>query len=168
MQLVGVTKWCGHSIGGALTITRYSPGRIVVVTIGLAVAGAAFGGIAGAVTLGTVLVLSQGFIEAPRILLAGATMGALLGAGCAPLAGWLVLRHVPLGPAFGGLTLGTTVGGVVGWFIPTLGWLIPTSIDKSSRSLLAGALGFLCAAVVLRIRNARHPSRHVPSDDGAA
>lgn len=133
-------------------------------------AGAAFGCIAGAVTLGTVLVLSTGpaFIQEPRVLLAGAAMGAVLGAGCAPLAGWLVLRHVPLGPAFGGLTLGTIVGGVVGWFIPTLGWLIPTSMDKSSRSLLAGALGFLCAAVVLRIRHARQRSRRAPGDAGAA
>lgn len=150
--------------------TGVSPGRIVIVTIALAVAGAAFGGIAGAVTLATVLALSKeaAFIQEPRILLAGATLGAVLGAGCAPLAGWLVLRHVPLGPAFGGLTVGTSVGGVIGWFIPTLGWLIPTSTDKISRSLIVGALGFLCTAVMLRIRYARQPARRVPGDDGDA
>jgi len=146
-----------------LAITRYSPGRIVAVTIGLAVAGAAFGGIAGVLVLGTISVLTPGFeaFGEPLLFAVAATLGALLGAGCAPLAGWLLLRRVPLGRAFRGLTLGTIAGGVLGWFVP-----LP--VDKVNRSLIAGALGFLCAAIIMRIRQARPPSDPAPNQDGAA
>jgi len=136
-----------------LAITRYNPGRIVAVTLGLSLAGAIFGGVAGAVALGISLVLSRDFgrFNEPLLFAVAATLGVMLGAGCAPLAGWLLLRRVPLGRAFGGLTVGAIVGGVVGWFLPR-------SMAHGDGILIAAALGFLCAAVVLRIRHARHSS----------
>jgi hypothetical protein len=151
------------SLGGALAITRYSPGRAVAVTIGLSVAGAAFGAVAGATALAIALLWSEGLglFSASRILLLPALIGAVLGAVCAPLAGWLLLRHVPLGRAFGGLTLGATIGGLVGWFLP---W----SFDPIKQSITVAALGFLCAAVLLRIRHARPQSKVVTLDDSAA
>jgi len=84
----------------------------------------------------------------------------MLGAGCAPLAGWLLLRRVPLGRAFGGLTVGAIIGGVVGWFLP--------SFAHGDGILITAALGFLCAAVLMRIRHARGSSERVARDGGAA
>lgn len=107
----GVYLDCGHrtpqlkpdSLGDALAITRYSAGRIFAVTLGLAVAGTVFGAVAGTLALGTSLVLSQQFdgFTKPLLFVVAATLGAILGAGCAPLAGWLLLRRLPLGRAFG-------------------------------------------------------------------
>ena len=138
-----------------MAITQYSPGRILAVTLGLVVAGAVFGGVAGAVALAISLVLSQEYrhLTEPRLFAVAASVGALLGAGCAPLAGWLLLRHVPLGRAFAGLTVGATLGGVVGWFLPR-------SFAHGDGILITAALGFLGAAVVLRLRYARGPSTH--------
>ena len=135
----------------------------VRLTLGLAVAGATFGAVAGAVALGTGLVLSQDFdrLKEPLLFAVAATLGAMLGAGCAPLAGWLLLRRVPLGRAFGGLTVGAIIGGVVGWFLPR-------SIAHGDGILITAAIGFLCAAVVLRITHARESSDLVSRDDGAA
>ena len=144
-------------------IARYSPGRILVVTLGLSAAGAVFGGVAGAVALAISLVLSRdyGHLNDPLLFAVAATLGAMLGAGCAPLAGWLLLRRVPLGRAFGGLTVGATVGGVVGWFLLR-------SFAHGDGILIAATLGFLAAAVVLRIRHARDASSLASRDEGAA
>lgn len=133
-----------------MAITQYSPGRIVAVTFGLVVAGAVFGGIAGAVALAISLVLSQdyGHLRESRLFAVAAVIGALLGAVCAPLAGWLLLRQVPLGRAFAGLTVGATLGGVAGWFLPR-------SFAHGDGILITAALGFLGAAVVLRIAHSR-------------
>jgi hypothetical protein len=129
---------------------RYSLGRVLAVTLGLAAAGAVFGAVAGALALATGLVLSgdYGHLDEPVLFAIAATLGAMLGVVCAPLAGWLLLRRVPLGRAFGGLTVGATLGGVVGWFIPR-------SFAHGDGILIAAALGFLAAAVVLRIWHAR-------------
>jgi hypothetical protein len=133
------------------------------VTIGLSVAGAGFGAVAAVAALGIAFVLSGGLADfGPlRMWIAPAFIGAVLGAVCAPLAGWILLRHVPLGRAFGGLTLGTIVGGVVGWFLPSL-------FDPFDQTITVAAFGFLCAAVLLRIRHARAESQTVTPDDGAA
>ncbi len=134
---------------GGWVMTRYSPARILAVTLGLAVAGAVFGGVAGAIALAISLVLSRdyGHLNEPVLFAVAATLGAMLGTACAPLAGWLLLRRVPLGRAFGGLTVGATLGGVAGWFLPR-------SFAHGDGVLIAAALGFLVAAVVLRIRHA--------------
>ena len=59
-----------------MAITRYSPGRILVVTLALAVAGAIFGAVAGAVALGVSLILSQEFHRFEPLLFAvAATVG---------------------------------------------------------------------------------------------
>ena len=146
-----------------MAITRYSPGRVLAVTLGLAAAGAVFGGVAGAVALAISLVVSRdyGHLNEPVLFAIATTLGAMLGAGCAPLAGWLLLRRVPLGRAFGGLTVGATLGGVVGWFLPR-------SFAHGDGILIAAALGFLGAAVVLRIRHARAASNLASRDDGPA
>ena len=73
--------------------------RIVAVTIGLIVAGAVFGAVAGVMVLGLTKVIQRGFgaFDYPLAYLAAATIGGILGAGCAPLAGWLLLKRVCIG-----------------------------------------------------------------------
>ena len=141
-----------------MALVQYSPSRVIGVTLGLSVAGIAFGGVAGAVAVGAILVVETGLPIAgdPRILLFAGGIGAVLGSVCAPLAGWLLLRRVPLGRAFGGLTLGTIVGGIAGWFAPI-------SFDQAIQPLAATALGFLAAAVFLRFKAAHSSAGSGPS-----
>jgi hypothetical protein len=137
--------------------TPYGPGRLIAVTIGLSLAGAGFGALAGAMVLITSVLLSRGAdaVTDPIILVLGAMPGAILGAACAPVAGWLLLRRVPLGRAFGGLTIGTVLGGVLGWFLPL-------ADNRITSSIVVGAFGFLLAAIVLRVRHKARTSSHHP------
>ena len=128
-----------------MAIRRYSAGRILMVTLGLAVAGALLGAVAGVFTLATCLIVAGDFehLKMP-LFFAAATLGAMVGAACVPPAWWLLLQRVPLGRAFGGLTLGAIVGGVAGW-------LLPRSFAHGDGILITAALGFFGAAVVLRV-----------------
>jgi len=120
------------------------------VTLGLSLAGIVFGGLAGVVALTINLLLTDGFglHAVPAVYAVAATLGAMLGAVCAPLAGWLLLRYVPLGRAFAGLTIGAVIGGVIGWFLPR-------SIANGDALLIAAALGALSAAVTMRVWHRR-------------
>lgn len=154
--IAGTVPWALESDRLASTyfvtvaITRYSPARVTGVTLGLSAAGAALGGVAGATALGVALLVSDGLgvLKDLGILLIPGVIGAMLGAVCAPLAGWLLLRRVPLGRAFGGLTLGTIVGGLIGWFVPF-------SFNVFVQPIVTAAAGFLAAAVLLRIKHSR-------------
>ena len=129
---------------------RYSAGRILAVTLGLAVAGAVCGAVAGVLALSTSLVLSHDFehLEEPLLFAVAATLGAMVGTACVPISYWLLLQGIPLGRAFGGLTIGATVGAVAGWFLPR-------SFAHGDGILITGAVGFLGAAVILRISHPR-------------
>ena len=131
-------------------VTRYSPARVVGVTLGLSAAGAVFGGVAGATALGVALFIDDGLaaLKELSVVLVPGVIGAVLGAVCAPLAGWLLLRRVPLGRVFGGLSLGTILGGIAGWYLP-LGF------DPINQPIATAAVGFLVAAVVLHVRQRR-------------
>jgi hypothetical protein len=125
-----------------------SPPRVVAVTAGLSVAGGAFGAAAGATALGIVLAASGDLRSLSDLFILGipASIGAGLGAVCAPIAGWLLLRHIPLGRAFVGLTLGTVLGGVAGWYLGD---------DPFIRPVILAAIGFLCSAVLMRVLHRR-------------
>jgi hypothetical protein len=116
------------------------------VTLGLSLAGVVFGGLAGvaALTINLLLTDEFGLHRVAAVYAVAATLGGMLGAVCAPLAGWLLLRYVPLGRAFTGLTIGAVIGGVIGWFLPR-------SIAHGDALLIAAALGALSAAVIMRI-----------------
>ena len=60
-----------------------------------------------------------------------------------PLAGWLLMRRVPLGRAVLWTIVGTILGGLVGWFTPL-------GSDAVYRSLLSGLAGFALAVLLLR------------------
>lgn len=134
------------------SLTRYSPARVLAVTLGLSGAGALVGGAAGAVALGIGLLFTVGLktFSELAVLFLPATIGALLGAVCAPLAGWLLLRRVPLGRAFTGLAAGTVLGGLAGWFSPV-------TFNELYQPIVTAAAGFVAAAVVIRLRHRDNP-----------
>ena len=144
---------------GSLPVARVqgrvtSPGRVVAVTAGLSVFGAVVGAAAGATALfvGTLLT-GQAFFDPLFVLGVPAVIGAILGAVLTPIAGWMLLRRVPLGRAFAGLAAGTIGGGILGWL--SLYILAHFSIrargaDPFAVPVGAAVVGFLVAAVVMR------------------
>jgi len=138
------------SSGDALANTRYSADRIVALTLGFSALGALFGAIAGAFAIPVTMALAWDFsrVDDHRVYVIAAVLGAIVGAACAPFAGWFLHRRVPLWRAVAGLTVGAVVGAGGGWFIPT-------SFAHGDGILIAAALGILGAAVVLRLWCAR-------------
>ena len=126
---------------------RPKPARVALVTAGLAVTGAVLGAIAGALALGIAIASSWGSVGLSELvmLVMPAFIGGFIGFFAAPLAGWLLLRNVPLGRAFGGLVLGTVVGGLAGWFMPG-------NDDLMTQPIVMAGAGFLIAALVMRLR----------------
>ena len=91
--------------------------RIAAVTAGLVVVGGVFGTIAGVLTLlawglGTPGIMA--WQDAAFLLQISLVFGGVPGAVLGPLAAWLLMRHIPLGLAVGGTTLGTVGSGVIG------------------------------------------------------
>lgn len=130
------------------------PGRVVVVLLSIALVGAIIGGVVGAI-----LFAVWSFpIDVNRWLLAadGAWSGALLGAVLAPITAWTFLRRVPLGKALLHVTVGTTVGAVVGLIFDRLGF---TSIATFPAGLVGALGGFIAAAIRLRLKT-RTPAAH--------
>jgi hypothetical protein len=118
--------------------------RIIVATLGLSAAGAIFGGLAAAIAVvlwGTIVTGDLPF-ALDAMVFAG-TVGAGLGAVLGPVAAWGLLRHVPLGIAVLGATLGAFLGGSV------------TALLQAGNPLIGGAVGLISGSVFLRYRYAR-------------
>ena len=135
--------------------------RILAVTAGLIVFGAAAGAIAGSLVAVLAIALSLGPREALDLELVrfGATLGAPLGAALLPASGWLLMRRVPLGRAMLASVLGTVAGGLMGWFAPV-------HSDQFYRTIFGGFLGFVLAVITLRqlaSRSASTPEADVPA-----
>ena len=139
-----------------MTVERSSPRRVVTVLAGLAAAGAVVGGFAGAATLAIMAYFDRDPFAVPHVsysiplshhVLVSAIRGlsgAVIGFVAAPLAGWLVLRRVPLGQALGGLALGT----ILGWLIT---WEPPFGLRVLVHPVAAASIGFLVSALLLRV-----------------
>jgi hypothetical protein len=123
--------------------------RILAITAGLIGLGAGAGAAAGTVVAMVVGVFEGGLAELIDLELAaiGAVYGATLGALLLPIAGWLLMRRVPIGRALLGTMLGTIAGGLVGWFAPIHG-------EQFEHALLFAIAGFGLA--VLRLRHQCH------------
>jgi len=117
--------------------------RILAITSGLLIVGSLLGAFAGAAVAGIVGLVLDGSAPDPELLRFGATFGAPLGGVLLPLAGWVLMRHVPLGRAFLGTAIGTVAGGVLGWFLPI-------GSEEVAQTLLGGVVGFLIAVFLLR------------------
>jgi len=90
--------------------------RVAMVTAGLIGGGAIAGGIAGVIGAAVWIGLQEGFrtgFDLQVVLLPG-VIGAPLGAVMLPVAGFTVLRFVPLGRVLVTTVLGTALGGVIG------------------------------------------------------
>jgi hypothetical protein len=125
----------------------------------LVAVGAIVGAIAGAfVVVGGVVLSDRSFPRGIYLPIAGAYVGALVGVPLAPLAAWLLLRHVPLGQAILVTGLGTIAGGVAGLTARVTG-------DAIRGAVICGVLGFVVAAVYLRASIRR---RVAPPDNAAA
>jgi len=132
-------------------MSRYNPIRLVLVTAGLALAGAVVGAVAGATALATVMVLSSDIARSSQLLTIAGQVGAFLGLISAPLVVWVILPRVPLGHAFLRLTLSTIVSGVLGWFAFS-------SLDVILGPTIAAFVGFIANAVALSLRYERVPA----------
>jgi hypothetical protein len=119
------------------------PARIAAVTTGLAGAGAACGAAAGSLALSISLSI-DGPASLGVVLFFGGAFGAVLGAVTAPILAWSLLRRVALGRMFAGCTLGTVVGGVVGWVTT------PGAGDVMVSGLSGALIGCVVAAISLR------------------
>jgi hypothetical protein len=148
--------------------------RVLVVTLGLVSAGAIFGAVAGAVGLTIAALLTEGFRPIPIVGVGfAAVFGAVIGAVAAPIAGWLLLRRVPLGRAVTWCVFGAVMGGVVGWTLGeaaalVLNPLVPALGGAFGTGAFGAITGFLIAAIVLRRQAASRPLPPVQLDDPAA
>jgi len=82
-------------------------GRIISLTGGLVVAGALFGALAGTIALAIAVAITEGpsSLTMDSVFLFPAAWGAIFGGIGAPIAGWILMRSVPLGRSFFGSVL---------------------------------------------------------------
>jgi hypothetical protein len=101
------------------------PSRVALVALGLIPAGAVAGAIAGELGAMIWLTAAEGLRAAsiPVLLGVAGTFGAILGAVILPVAGFTLLRHVPLGRALAETILATALGGAIGVQLLGAGWL---------------------------------------------
>ena len=126
-----------------------SPARVTAVTAGLSVFGAVVGAAAGAVAMLVGTLITGGMTVGDLFVLGiPAVLGAGLGAVLTPIAGWMLLRRVPLGRAFAGLAAGTIAGGVLGWSL--LARPLSDFTDPIMVSVSSAVAGFLIAAIAMR------------------
>jgi hypothetical protein len=119
-------------------------GRVVTVTLSIALIGAIIGGIMGFV-LGAVLSFPADLGGAAAL---GAASGAALGAVLAPIAAWVFLRRVSLGKALAQTTIGTTAGAAIGLLLDRTSWT--SDYRRLSLAFIGALLGFLASAIRLR------------------
>jgi hypothetical protein len=119
--------------------------RDAAVTFGLVGAGATFGGFAGGTALALALLFTASDTSGFGFIL-GAILGTPIGAVVGPIVALTLLRRVPLGRVFLGLSTGTVVGGV-------LGWVMATSPSQAVIGLAGAFIGCLTAAIMLRYRS---------------
>jgi len=118
--------------------------RIVAVTLALTGAGAIVGALAGAAALTFSLLVTSEPRPAAGLIM-GAFLGAPIGAVTAPALAWLLLRRVPLGRMFMECSVGTTIGGVIGW-------VTAASVMAPVGGLAGAFTGCVVAGVLLRHR----------------
>jgi hypothetical protein len=92
------------------------PSRVALVALGLIPAGAVAGALAGALGAMIWATAAEGLRMAPIPLLMGVAgiFGAVLGAVILPVAGFTLLRYVPLGRALAETIVATALGGAIG------------------------------------------------------
>jgi hypothetical protein len=142
--------------------------RVLAVTIGLAVAGAASGALFGALAL-QVAVLIYLQRMAPFALTAPASaIGATFGAVVAPALTWAALRSAPLGRAIAGISVGAGIGAAIGVLVGAgaVDPYLPFALNSPPvpQGLAGALLGSAVAAGLLRLRYRSVPISSAPSN----
>lgn len=93
-----------------------SPARVALVALGLVPLGAVAGALAGALGATIWIAVINGVRDAldTQVWAVAAAVGGVLGAVIMPVAGFTLLRYVPLGRALLETILATAVGGALG------------------------------------------------------
>ena len=142
-----------------------SPGRVAVVTLGLALCGAVMGAVCATIAVSLALITHSpheflsGFAPPPLLLAAGLA-GAAMGAVSAPILAFGILRRVPLGRAIVLTALGTIAGAVVGEMVAPVN---PYAAGWTPGIVRGALLGFVMAGVILRL-TVRRPGPSAPLD----
>jgi hypothetical protein len=108
------------------TTRRIIPSRVALVALGLIPAGAMAGALAGALGA-TIWVTAVEGVHAPSmhlVLAVAGTVGGILGSMILPVAGFTLLRHVPLGRALAETIVATALGGAIGVQVLGVWWLV--------------------------------------------
>lgn len=130
------------------------PARIVLITLALALSGSLAGAVCGILALFPLLI-SQWLSPRSELGLAvfseiapwAAAAGAVLGALCAPLLAWTLLRHVSLWRVFLWAISGTVLGALTGWAV------VSNPVLPGVPAILVGALfGTIASCIALRMR----------------
>jgi ABC-type antimicrobial peptide transport system permease subunit len=77
-----------------------------------------------------------------------ALVGGVLGGTVGPAVAWALLRDVPLGVAFVVTSVGTALGGIVGWYAG--------GTHDVLVAMYGAVIGLVLSAILLRLR---HPAR---------
>src|SRR5215208_3090643 len=93
-----------------------SPARVALVALGLVPLGAIAGGLAGALGVSILVSVIEGVRSAldPQLWGFAGMVGAALGAVILRVAGFTLLRYVPLGRALAETVVATAIGGAIG------------------------------------------------------
>ena len=135
-------------------------GRIAAVTASLAAIGAVVGAVLGAIVLTAwALVRLRGDVGSMAFV--GAWTGAVIGMVLAPTTTWGFLRRVPIGKALAYTAIGTAVGAFAGLLIGGL------TVEPLSGGLIGSFVGFVVAAIVLRLTTRRAAGAPTEGPPGA-
>lgn len=132
----------------SLRPARVSAIQLAKIALGISALGGVAGAFAGgmsALLVGAILDRGLRVVFEGWLFLVGAGIGAPLGALLLPIAALTLMRYVPFGRAFVGTVVGALIGGFIGCFI---------TMDSHVllRSIAGGIVGFVVAAILLRLR----------------
>ena len=105
---------------------RVIPSRVALVALGLIPTGAVAGALAGGLGAMIWMAAADGLHAAPDPFVLGVAgvVGAVLGAVILPVAGFTLLRYVPLGRALVETIVATALGGAIGVQLLGAWWLV--------------------------------------------
>jgi hypothetical protein len=131
--------------------------RILIVTIGLAIAGTVIGAVLGGLLVTLMALRAPSVHVDAGVFVIGAYFGGAMGTVLAPVAAWLLIHDVPLWRAIAETAAGTVIGVATGIILE------PLKIGLLSPPLL-GVAGFAAAALRVRLMKRRRVNAGAPTE----